>query len=1154
MIVSYIWPGTNVSPFESSQFERNKAVNSMRRRAGMLSWVSGLFRTRRNVELRRRRTMPVPFSAWVDVLENRALLSGTPTIPFTLNAPTSLANQGIYVAMYGSIASPVTNSDHLNVQYYIEWDTSGNAQQVPTAANSFVEVEKLGFTPNAQQSGISTVTIQIPDIPNGNSSLSINSNQYQLNGARLVFGIGHQPYLPISSSGTVAAPAPSSLNDPNTAQNYDFVEFTLDQAGMHINTSTVDQFGFPITVSATPVTNIASASNGVSLPFSTSGSINVASTAGFPSQGQIQVMVAGQIQTISYTGTTGTAFTGCTGGSGTLSTGDDVWSVSTYITPSGVGIQMDRQGVFDGFGSFVGSSSPFYSSLVDGNTQSAGSIYLPAPASGYLSAHSGNAAITVQVYNVSPNDPLLKVNFGSTQVTPTSQTYDPTSKLTTLTVTPPSLPNTNATVDVTVTSTGGTSTSYPNIDYYKFGNGGTPTVTGLSASTGPLMGGNMVLISGSNFQDPNIAGGVCTVTFNGHAAAFTVLSTTTIMAYAPSVNSAQSGPVSVTIGNVPASGTATYTYINQLPTVNLLSPNNGAVGQTITITGINYVAKHTTVKFGSLTGTSVTVLSPTSLTVQVPPGGSGTVDVTVITSIGTSPISNDDRFNFPTAPAYSPTNSLRLVNPSDILAIESNPPVSLYAKCEPGGSLLNQPYYYEVTATSNSGESLPSNVQNATAGGITGFNSIAVVWTPFLNATGYNIYRSTSLAGPFQFLAHYNSGQSSKFLDDGSASPTSQQPPSNMYTYDPLASYFDAELVKFFNHYAPTSAGGDGKTFTLTYGGVTFTGTTKTDGAGRTYLDISGSGSSFKVYQPLFNTNTNNSSYPPPPSGLPVDTESPGQMVFSGDGVFALNTGTNSGEVENIIVAAFNRGIATDFSISPTDWGTSSSKFYRAKSTANFYAAYMHQPTVSISDDRPTGGVPLAYGFSYDDQGGSGNGYGSYFSTPAVQPTANTPVPNGDFAITVNFGSWAPATKVQLVSPPTFDLHERPLDFKVQLTDDNGAAVFQGGKQITLQITGPHGQTTTYTLITNPDGTATGKSTSTGQPVEIVRPGTFALSFTAPGFTTQKEKLRVDSRSIQLKRWLLDAHPSTWHDQENFCQSASGAHSHTTTPGNSHRH
>jgi hypothetical protein len=1126
----------------------------------MVHWISGLFRTRAQTRLRQRRATPAPFSALVSVLESRALLSGSPTIPFTLNAPTALADQGIYVAMYGSVASPVTNSKSLDVQYNIEWDASGTIQKVTDGGS--VEVEKLNFTPNPKQPGSSTCTISIPDIPNGNNDISgssIAANTYQLNGARLVFGIGHSPYLGVSSSGGVAAPAPSALNDPNIAQNYDFIEFTLDQAGMHINTTTVDQFGFPITVSASPVTSVAAGSNGTVLS-TTPFNMNVASTAGFASEGAVQVMIGGQVQTINYTGKDDSSneFTGCTStGSGVLEAGQTVWSVSTYITANGVGVQLDRQDVFNGFESTVDSSSPFYNSLVDGNTVSAGSIYLPAPASGYLSAHSGSAPVTIQVFNVSPNDPLLKVNFGTTSVAPTSATYDSTTKVTTLTVTPPSL--TDTTVDVTVTSTGGTSTTYPFMDYYVFGNGGTPTVTGLSAVTGPTTGGSIVIIKGTNFKDPNTIGANCQVLFGSKPAAFTVLSTTEIQAYVP--GGMPAGPVAVTVQNNGkiATHTPTFTYVDDLPLVIGLSPNNAAPGSTITVTGINFVAGQTSVRFGGLAGTDVDVLSPTSLTVKVPEGGKRTVEVTVTTTAGTSPITPNDRFTFPSAPVYLATSSLRLMNPSDILIIESTPPVTLYAKCEPGGELTpNTTYYYQITATSNTGESLASNVQSAEANGDSGYNSIALAWTPFLNATGYNIYRSTSDTGPFDYLTHVNAGQSSKFLDVGTATPNKNlHPPTNIYTYDPLASYFDTALTTFFNHYAPKSAGGDGATFSLTYGGYTFTGTTQTDGTG-TYLAISASdGTTCKIYRPLFNTNTNNPGNPPPPAGIAVSTETPGQMVLSGDGVFALNTGAHSGDIENVIVAAFNRGIATNFSISPSDWGGSPEDFYTKGSTANWYAAYMHQSDVSISDARPAsegGPQPLAYGFSYDDQAGDGgNGYGSYFTTPAAQPVAGQPVPNGSFGITVNFGSWTPPTQVKVVEGPTFDLNQRPLDFKVQLVDSNGAAVFMGGKQINLQVVGPHHKTTTYTLITNPDGTATGTSTSNGKPVEIVHAGNFSLSFTAPGFTTQNESLHVDRHSVQLKRRSMNSGHSGALHHESFCHQFSTPEIHTTWRSFSHQ-
>lgn len=77
----------------------------------------------------------------------------------------------------------------------------------------------------------------------------------------------------------------------------------------------------PAVVTSTNATTIAVASNGATLP---TGTINVAATAGFLTSGAIQVATSTGINTVAYTGVTGTSFTGCTLGTGTLATGGAV--------------------------------------------------------------------------------------------------------------------------------------------------------------------------------------------------------------------------------------------------------------------------------------------------------------------------------------------------------------------------------------------------------------------------------------------------------------------------------------------------------------------------------------------------------------------------------------------------------------------------------------------------------------------------------------------------------------------------------------------------------------------------------------------------------------------------------------------------------------
>ena len=82
-----------------------------------------------------------------------------------------------------------------------------------------------------------------------------------------------------------------------------------------------------------PSTTIAAGSNGLSLPQAT---INVASTTGFATSGTLNVVTSTGIQTVTYTGTTGTSFTGCSGGTGIMTTGNAVSPEYPYANPYGI--------------------------------------------------------------------------------------------------------------------------------------------------------------------------------------------------------------------------------------------------------------------------------------------------------------------------------------------------------------------------------------------------------------------------------------------------------------------------------------------------------------------------------------------------------------------------------------------------------------------------------------------------------------------------------------------------------------------------------------------------------------------------------------------------------------------------------------------------
>ena len=98
------------------------------------------------------------------------------------------------------------------------------------------------------------------------------------------------------------------------------------------------------------------------------------------------------------------------------------------------------------------------------------------------------------------------------------------------------------------------------------------------------------------------------------------------------------------------------------PTVTAVSPETGTTlgGTSVTITGTNFVSNGTTVAFGSVAGTSVSVSSATKLTVVSPAQAAGTVAVAVTTSGGTSTASTASRFEYVSPGAFTALSPTRI--------------------------------------------------------------------------------------------------------------------------------------------------------------------------------------------------------------------------------------------------------------------------------------------------------------------------------------------------------------------------------------------------------------------------------------------------------------------------------------------------------------
>jgi hypothetical protein len=165
---------------------------------------------------------------------------------------------------------------------------------------------------------------------------------------------------------------------------------------------------------------------------------------------------------------------------------------------------------------------------------------------------------------------------------------------------------------------------------------------------------------------------------------------------------------------------------------------------------------------------------------------------------------------------------------------------------------------------------------------------------------------------------------------------------------------------------------------------VSFTGTVVTEGGSTMYrfttTDPSQAGVNFNVYSPFT-----------PYTGDPGSSLATWE-VFANAGVFAdnilqFNPGTNYGQsqilgnMENQLVSAMNRGVATQpYSV----W--TGGPYYPAGSAANWYAAFLHQETITIGGH--------AYGFAFDDQGGN-----------STDLSVNNPK-----VLTITLSSWKKAT------------------------------------------------------------------------------------------------------------------------------------------------
>ncbi|TVX96101.1 IPT/TIG domain-containing protein [Cohnella terricola] len=184
-------------------------------------------------------------------------------------------------------------------------------------------------------------------------------------------------------------------------------------------------------------------------------------------------------------------------------------------------------------------------------------------------------------------------------------------------------------VDVTVTNPdGGTGTLPQSYTYTAV----TPTITSLSPDRGVKDKATSIYINGTNFESSGM-----TVKINDVVVSHTFISATRLSVVVPVSATAGVVPIEVTLA-IGTSAVANYTYENAplgpTPTITSLSSNNGSSngGNSIYVVGTNFV-NGSKVYVAGVQATA-TYTSATRLTLKLPAGSPGPVEIKVVNPDG----------------------------------------------------------------------------------------------------------------------------------------------------------------------------------------------------------------------------------------------------------------------------------------------------------------------------------------------------------------------------------------------------------------------------------------------------------------------------------------------------------------------------------------
>jgi hypothetical protein len=679
------------------------------------------------------------------------------------------------------------------------------------------------------------------------------------------------------------------------------------------------------------------------------------------------------------------------------------------------------------------------------------------------------------------------------------------------------------TVDITVTSSGGTSAT-SSADQFTYTTPPPPAVTNLSPTSGQSTGDTSVTITGTSFT------GATAVDFgSGNPATFTVNNASTITATSPP-GALSTVDVTVTTpgGTSTTSAVDKYTYtVPPPPTVSAVSPTSGIAtgGASVTVTGTNFTGA-TAVSFAK-TSASFTVNSPTSITAISPTGTPGTVDITVTTPGGTSTTSAADQFTYtvpppPTVSAVSPNTgpdgSLVTITGTNFLGAS----VVDFGSGNPAANFaVNNPT--TITAIAPAGSPGTIDITVATSGG-TSATSSADQFTFTSGPAPYEMPSPVLNGWQLNGTAALNTGALPANLELTGA--TNWEAGSAFYP-TPVVS---AGVTVSFDAFIGSGSGADGLTLTLADASGTAPTALGVNGGGEGFSGITGYAVSLDTWQNNVNPSNNfigiaNGSIPGASNELNyvatntsipqlrntvhhivVTTSSAGIIVWM-DGTQVLNyatslppylligfTGGTGGfndvhQVQNVFITATSVGVPPPSvtSISPntgpgqggtavTITGTNLTGATAIAFGPNEATGYTINSSTSIIASAPAGTGTVSVQVTT---------LGGTSATSAADQYAYVAAPPTVTSVTPNSGPTTGGTVVTITGTNFLDA-----DF-VTFGPANTASTFSVVNDTTIVATAPSGQLGTFDVqVTNPDGaspsTTADEFTYTTSPVPTV--------------------------------------------------------------------